>query len=315
MTRELQRAAARRYYLEDRSQQQIAEELGVSRSTVSRLLTSARRDGVVTITVEAPTMPTALAAELARALQLRQAYVTPTSVAQVDGWADLAVGLSQAIDDMPLRAEPIVVTSWGRTIWETAGHQLPAHRDAVVAPMMAAADEPAPWFETNTVTRRVAGALQATPRLLHAPVHPRPALRAELLRDEDIQRNLRLWDEADLAITNIGAPPRLRPDYGPAHHLRNRDQLANAVGDVASRYFDLRGRPVPYEDESRFLGIQRAQIQTIPNRIGLAVGTDKAPSIIGAGRSGLLDVVVTDTPTARAVLDLLADDRHRPPAD
>jgi DNA-binding transcriptional regulator LsrR (DeoR family) len=275
---------------------------------VSRLLTAARRDGVVTITVEPPTMPTALADELTRSLRLRAAYVAPSPTGQADGWADLAVALGQAIDGVAPPPDAVVVTAWGRTIWETTAHPLPSLPGATVAPMMAAADEPAPWFETNAVTRRVAGALGATPRLLYAPVHPQPALRAELLRDEDILRTLKLWDEAHLALTNIGAPPRLRPDYGPAHHLRKRDELARAVGDVGSRYFDHRGQPVRYEEEGRFLGMQRAQIEAVPRRIGIAVGQEKAVSIVGAGRSGLVDVVVTDARTARAVLDVLAKD-------
>lgn len=42
---------ARRFYLEDRSKTEIAEELGVSRFKVARLLEQARVTGVVTITV------------------------------------------------------------------------------------------------------------------------------------------------------------------------------------------------------------------------------------------------------------------------
>jgi DNA-binding transcriptional regulator LsrR (DeoR family) len=39
--------AAHLYYVEDRSQEEVAKQLGVSLSTVSRLLAEARRSGVV----------------------------------------------------------------------------------------------------------------------------------------------------------------------------------------------------------------------------------------------------------------------------
>ena len=45
---------ARRYYLDDQKQSDIAAELGISRPMVSRLLTEARQLGVVEITVHDP---------------------------------------------------------------------------------------------------------------------------------------------------------------------------------------------------------------------------------------------------------------------
>ena len=42
---------ARRYYLEDQKQSDIARELGISRPMVSRILTQARELGVVEITI------------------------------------------------------------------------------------------------------------------------------------------------------------------------------------------------------------------------------------------------------------------------
>ena len=46
--------AARRYYLEDQKQSDIALELGISRPMVSRILTQARELGVVEITIHDP---------------------------------------------------------------------------------------------------------------------------------------------------------------------------------------------------------------------------------------------------------------------
>lgn len=46
--------AARRFYIDHLSAEEVAEELGVSRSTVSRLLKQARHQGIVTIRVRDP---------------------------------------------------------------------------------------------------------------------------------------------------------------------------------------------------------------------------------------------------------------------
>src|SRR3954447_1114472 len=47
-------AVAKLYYLEDATQAEVAAQLGTSRATVSRLLSEARRQGIVKIQVTAP---------------------------------------------------------------------------------------------------------------------------------------------------------------------------------------------------------------------------------------------------------------------
>ena len=59
---------ARRYYLEDWKQSDIARELGVSRPLVSRMLSEARELGIVEITVHEPGARTARMLERLRAL-------------------------------------------------------------------------------------------------------------------------------------------------------------------------------------------------------------------------------------------------------
>ena len=53
-TPELMYSAASLYYLQDSTQAEIAEHLGMSRATVSRLLSEARRVGIVRIDVVSP---------------------------------------------------------------------------------------------------------------------------------------------------------------------------------------------------------------------------------------------------------------------
>ena len=60
--------AARRFYLEGRSKVEIAEELGVSRFQVARVLDEAQRLGIVRVSIE---LPSALDATLSDALQRR----------------------------------------------------------------------------------------------------------------------------------------------------------------------------------------------------------------------------------------------------
>src|SRR4051795_13420601 len=69
--------AARLYYEDDATQAEVAEQLGTSRATVSRLLSEAKRQGIVRIEVVPPaeSRPGELANRLARALNLASVYL------------------------------------------------------------------------------------------------------------------------------------------------------------------------------------------------------------------------------------------------
>jgi DNA-binding transcriptional regulator LsrR (DeoR family) len=88
----------------------------------------------------------------------------------------------------------------------------------------------------------------------------------------------------------------------PSHIMAQRDELIEAVGDVAARHFDLAGAPI--EPAQEVLCVSREQLREARTVIGVASGAGKAASIVGAARAGLVDVVVTDTPTAAAALEL-----------
>ena len=83
-------------------------------------------------------------------------------------------------------------------------------------------------------------------------------------------------------------------------------ELGGAVGDVAGRHFDLEGAPVNRREEEHMLAVTRDQLRDAGTVIGVAAGTVKAASIVGAARAGLIDVLVTDAPTASAALEVLS---------
>src|SRR3954452_14891218 len=78
--RALMYAAARLYYLEDATQADVAARLGISRATASRLLSEARRAGIVRIEVIEPLDDglNELERAVEQALGLSRVYLTPS---------------------------------------------------------------------------------------------------------------------------------------------------------------------------------------------------------------------------------------------
>lgn len=296
-------AAARLYYEEDLSQQEVAERLGVSRSTVSRLLQLARTHGIVRIEVRPPSPAAELAVELGEALGLRRAVVVP-ALAPGSGLQALVAPTLAELERLALGSGDVLAISWGRTVWEVAQAQgFPDLRGVRVVPAVGGMDEVDVRFQPNEIARRVADASGADVSLLHAPALPSPKLRSSLLSDPDITARLTLWDRLAAALVGIGMPPA-ELAAAPAHIAAERDALSAAVGDVVSRHFDLAGDPVEMPHEDLLLGVSRAQLRGAGTVIGVAAGDRKVRAVVGAARAQLIHVLVTDAATASAAVDL-----------
>jgi DNA-binding transcriptional regulator LsrR (DeoR family) len=295
-------AAARLYYEEDLPQHEIAQRLRVSRTTVVRLLQLARETGIVRIEVRPPASEAELAEQLTAALGLRHAVVVPAlgRGAEFQGLTGPALTELARLDLQPGDA---LAVSWGQTMWELArAPQFPELPGVHVVPAIGALDETDARYQCNEIARRIADASGADADLLPAPALPSPRLRRSLLADPDIAARLGLWDHLAAALVGVGLPPA-ELTTAPAHVNTYRDRLTAAVGDVASRHFDIDGNPVALPDEGRLLAVSREQLQAAGTVIAVAAGPAKAESIVGAARAGLIDVLVTDTVTAATALE------------
>jgi DNA-binding transcriptional regulator LsrR (DeoR family) len=297
-------AAARLHFADGLSQAEIAERLSVSRSTVSRLLAQARESGIVRIELRPPVPESAVAQELAAALALRRVVLAPSDAA-ASRHALVGPALAE-LAALNLKPGDVLVLGWGRTLWELSGAALPALTGVHVTPAIGGLDEVERAFQSNEIVRRAGERSGAIAHLLHAPAMPNAALRRALLREPSVAGLTALWDRIDAAIVGVGAPAGRPGSYSPSHvgDDPRRAALADAAGDVATRYFDLTGRPVAYPGEERLLGVTRRQLQHAGTVIAAAAGEGKAPPIVGAARAGLVDVLITDAATATAALEL-----------
>jgi DNA-binding transcriptional regulator LsrR (DeoR family) len=142
-------------------------------------------------------------------------------------------------------------------------------------------------------------------RYLHAPVLvDSPDIKDAMLRDGSIRSALESAASRDLALVGIGTLDESAPliRYG---HISPKDRkrllAAGAVGDMCTRFFTQDGKPVDVLDD-RLIAVEWDDLQRIPLVVAMAAGVYKRAAILGALRSGCVDVLVTDESTARAVL-------------
>ncbi len=122
--------------------------------------------------------------------------------------------------------------------------------------------------------------------------------------DPGFQRIQEMWESASAALVGIGAPPRIRNAITTGVPLED-PSLRTAAGDVSLHFFDHDGAILDYPGTERMVRIPLETLHRIPNRIAVAAGVDKTPSIIAAAKQSLFHYLITDEPTARALVTAL----------
>ncbi len=297
--------AARMYYEEDRSQAAVAEALGLSRSNVSRMLTAARDRGIVEIRIHDPTgRDLDLEQRLQERFGLRGARVA-------DGGGLLRagqVGARWLVEH--LGAGQRVAVSWGTTV-QALVSQVPADGgwgDVEVVPLVGGLSSVDAAISGEELVRDLAGRLGGRMQRLHAPaVLGSPAGRDVLLAEPSIREALDAARAADTALVGIGSVGSGSSaaivemlDLDDAE--RAAFEAAGPVGDVCARFFDAAGDPVPGPVDDRVIAVSLPDLAAIPTVVGVAAGREKRPGVLGALRSGVLDVLACDRALALALL-------------
>ena len=294
--------AARMYYVEEATQVEIASRLGVSRPTVSRLVAEARRLGLVRIEVTDPYHDEniELGAQLKSALGLQDVWLSATTHATTLG-DNLSEAVAAALENMSLKAGDVLLVSSGRTMHEVAQGVLPPLPGVQLAPTVGGLTEPSPWFQTNEITLRAAERSGGFPSFLFAQALPSVDMRRSLDDDPAFQHVVGLWDRAVGALVGVGAPPAIRDAHARGVPVDD-EVLRDAAGDVSLNFFRADGSEIAFDGAERMVRTPRSVLVDIPHVVAIAVGPEKAPSVVGAVRAGMVDEFITDVSTARAVV-------------
>lgn len=300
---------AKAYYEDSLTQGQIGKRFGLSRIKVSRLLQQARAEKLVQITIISPEDSNAdLERELEAKYGLYEAVIiSPSSHDKSVITRELGPAAVECLLRC-LQGDEVLSISWGSTLLATVG-ALPIKHwpEMTVVQMMGGLGRPEAEVHGNDIARRLAQAFGARPRMLSAPgVVASKMVRDALLADAQIADTLALGARANIAMVGIGVPvPDSVVMQAGAIRAEEVEQLKKqgAVGDIALRFFDARGRPLKHEINDRIIGLDLDQIKRIPRVIGVAGGADKFEVIRAALRGKFINVLVTDDQTAARLLD------------
>lgn len=297
--------ASRLYYELGETQSRVAEILGVTRPQVSRLLKRARAEGVVEIRiVDAATVSSTAGDGLRERFGLASVHLSPALVGPEEVSRRMIGRLAAEVLRGAVRDGAVVGIGDGASISaaaDAAAADEPLHETgATVIPLCGGY-----WFTgpAREPFRRVADGIGGLPIGLLAPgLVDDPATKRSLVAHAGVRRIADLWERLEVAAFGIGGPAWSAAVLGP--DIAEDLAQSGAVGEVLVSPFDLEGRFVCAALRERTIAFDARELGRVPVRIGVAGGPGKVRPILGALRGGMLTTLVTDQPTAEAVLAL-----------
>ena len=299
--------ASRLYYELGETQSRVAEILGVTRPQVSRLLKRARAEGIVEIRIVDGAAVSAAAGDALRdRFGLAAVHLAPGVAGPEDVGRRMIGRLAAEVLRAAIRDGAVVGVGDGASISAVAdavAADEPVHETgATVVPLCGGY-----WFTgpAREPFRRVADGIGGGALGLLAPgLVDDPATKRALVAHDGVRRIAELWDRLDVAAFGIGGPAWNAAALG--RDIARELEGDGAVGEVLVSPFDAQGRFVCDALRDRTIAYDARELPAarVPVRIGVAGGPGKVRPILGALRGGMLTHLVTDQPTAEAVLAL-----------
>lgn len=280
---------ARLYYLETRTQDEIARRLGVSRPLISRLLREARQLGLVEIRIHSLEERDQSTLDLAREhFGLEGGRLAP----EEGGDAPTNRALAEiALDYLHELGGGRLGLGWGHIIGTLVSllEEKPVRAGSIkeVCPMVGNSGVSIRNYHSNENVRIVAQQTASAPHYLYTPAFAETRREMELLEQtEHYQAVRRLWEKLDLALVNIGNHPST-PDFASQARYGQLLTERQAVGRLIAYYFDLKGEIIQ-SDFDYAIQIPLPLLKRCPKVVGICSANTHWRALAGALRSGYL---------------------------
>lgn len=291
--------AAWYYYMEDNTQAQIAEVMGISRAKVIRLLEEARTQGIVQFNFRKNDSQRVSAERLLiDRFGLKDAFVVPTPLDSSAINQSIAQGAAHYVSSH-LREDGYLNIGYGDTVSRMLGFLAKNREESLnVVSLTGGVSYYLPTVGTTAYSMH----LFLTPSPL---VVSSRQVRDALLDEKSLQDVSTMTEYADMSVVGIGAA--VEGATVLRNGILNEGELTvlkmqGAVGDVLNHFMDKDGNLIQTEIEDRVISTDLDKLRQLKNVVGFAGGKDKVAAIKAVLNGGYLNVLITDSDTAAELL-------------
>ncbi|ENM3946727.1 transcriptional regulator, SorC family [Vibrio cholerae] len=299
------------YYQDGATQEEISKKYTISRAKVGRLLKQARDEGIVEITVKYhPVFSAKIEQRLIERFGVRRALIAldqPNDEAQ----RQQVAGLVSNYLTSTLKNGMVVTVGQGRNVSAVAHHVgVITPRDCKFVCSIGGIHPRGGMFNADHICRQLAKKYGGSSETLYAPAYAEnPEQKRVFMQNSTVNQTLDLARKADIALVGIGdmSENSYMVDLGwftPEEVVQSRLNQG-VVGDFAGHdFFDVHGRIANTVMNDRVIGLGIDEFRPIAEVIAIASENSKPLALLGALRTGAIDVIATSVSNALTVLNL-----------
>jgi len=297
------------YYLEGKTQNEIAKELFLSRPKVSRLLKRARELQVVDININYDCDALEiLRNEIKKKFNVKEVFVVKTLSDYEDTLREIGKAGAKVLMQ-EIQEGMTIGISWGRTVRNTVSQLKNKEiNDIKIVELFGAMTYNLDDSDMLSIGRILSGKIGGKLYPLPAPVYIGDKNTRDVLVSNPIIKNaLNMIKKCDLVLTGLGtvdgnANETIWEVYVESD-TKERIKKNGGVGFICAHFFDKNGEFLDIDINRNVIGIETEDIKK--NKIILvASGKKKSKAILGTLRGGYINTLVSDENTLRHVLEL-----------
>lgn len=296
------------YYIECLTQSEIASQLGISRTKVSRLLKEAREKEIVKIEIKRSEHEDYDYLEecIERKYNLKEVIIVNDCDNELIN-LELANAAAKYLERI-VKKDDIVGVSMGTTIKEIASFVNSNNSiDTMFVPLIGGVGQTGNEIHPNQIVMELSRVFKGKFKLLHAPaIISNLELKKNLMEEKSISDVLEYINKVNIAIVGIGAPTE-KSTMMSTGYFDNKQLVEmkknKVVGDICLQFYDTNGNHEQYTQNSMVFGMNLENLRKIDRVIGVAEGDEKVEAIVGAINGKYIDVLITNYSCAKKIFE------------
>lgn len=307
------------YYYEEEVQSKIAKRFNITRQMVSKLIQKAKKEGILKIIIESPLeVVTKLEVSLESKFDLKDAIVIQNdAISDEDLNRKLGKAAGEYFSKVAMSKLNIGI-GFGPALeamseYISADMTETAYNEIVIVQLVGGINSNHSYDNSQYIMNRIAKKIDGKVACLNVPyMIDEKEVRESIMKSSIYKSFINLYERLDYAFVQINATDRiyrtntLDMNMSDIHYLDilgiNYLNNVDAVGEVCLNYFNDRGHFVDTQISDKIITIPHKKFRKINKLVGIVGGEERHKAALGAVRSKMFDVLVTDEDTAKYLL-------------
>ncbi len=296
------------YYIDGLNQQEISDKLGISRPQISRMLSQAKTEGIVNITIKNPySEEEKYEKELIKTFGIQAAVVIDTAEAKQEEVNRCLGDSATVLLESMLKDNSVLGIMAGISMNSVSEEMVYFQRKNLsIVPLVGGWGPDGERWQANLNVSNIGEKLRCKYLQLNAPAFvASKKTRDALLEEPIISDVLDVARNSTVALVGIGQISEnatiMRAGFFDNCEF-NELKKNGAVASLCNSFINERGECIDFTASSRMIGITAEELKKITQVIAIASGDEKISAITAVLRGGWIDVLITNLSTAKEIL-------------